>query len=329
MRDTVANGSLTITQKRESSGRDDTCSATKRRVVTTARREQNRVAQKAYRERQKQERKRLKQQKAQGGDRPRLRPLLKRGDSSVSERQESSQKLSNEPKATWPDSNQVIDTVNSQLHDAEESSESEFPDLYLNMLQFSTSAFFASCLANAVSLGFDLSRIANCSVECMSPFYQPNLCTTQDHTTLAQAGSGVLSSYNNTAIPIHLRPTMAQILIPHHVSLDLIPLPFLRERAIMLSAAMPHVFNNWELKVDIYDRGGLTIWRLDSSNRGKGANGRDSYPPWDMKSWEAAPWFLKKWCVLIGGNHDELYNQSIGWQVVRDMICSRDKLVQN
>jgi hypothetical protein len=50
MRDTITNASLTISQKRESSDRDDTYSPAKRRVVTTARREQNRVAQKAYRE---------------------------------------------------------------------------------------------------------------------------------------------------------------------------------------------------------------------------------------------------------------------------------------
>ncbi|KAM0198434.1 hypothetical protein ACHAPI_003957 [Fusarium lateritium] len=301
MRSSTTNECATVSEEQRNPGRDDPFLPAKRRVVTTARREQNRVAQKVYRERQKQERKILKQQKAQGGQRPRPRPLLKRGGDPDSERQDPTPKLSQESK-------------------------SEFPDLYLNMLQFSPTAFFASCLANAVSLGFDLSRIANCGVEYISPFYQPNLSSTIDHTVLVQAGSGVLSSYNNTTIPMHLRPTMAQILIPHHVSLDLIPLPFLRERAIMLSDAMPHVFNSWELKLDVYVRGGLTIWRLDSSRRGGGANGRDSYPPWDMKSWEAAPWFMKKWCALLGENHDELYNQSIGWQVVRDMICSRDKL---
>lgn len=86
----------------------------------------------------------------------------------------------------------------------------------------------------------------------------------------------------------------------------------------MLSAAMPHAFNNWELKLDIYERGGLKIWRL------KGESGRDTYPPWDMKSWEAAPWFLKKWCMLMGREYDKINEQSIGWQVVRDMISSRD-----
>jgi hypothetical protein len=205
--------------------------------------------------------------------------------------------------------------------DSDRSSEYNFPDLYLNMLQFSPTAIFTSCLTNAVSLGIDPSVIANCGVEHISPFYQPNLSYTLDHAALIQAGSTIISSFSNTSIPIHLRPTMAQILIPHHTSLDLIPLPFLRERAIMLSAAMPHIFNNWELKLDIYERGGLTIWRLKHE---KGSGTRDTYPPWDMKSWEAAPWFLKKWCMLMGREYDKLYNQSIGWQVVRDMICSRD-----
>ncbi|KAF4993235.1 hypothetical protein FGRMN_6599 [Fusarium graminum] len=309
-----------VSQKREVSDRGADAPPAKRRVVTSARREQNRLAQKAYRERQKDERQRLKQQKSQVNQ-GRLRPLLKRSAASEPERQDLTRKPSQK----------IAELLTDQIsleNDGEESSGSNFPDLYRNMLQFSPTAFFASCLANAVSLGFDLSRIADCGAEYISPFYQPSLSTTLDRTALSRAGSAALSSFNNTSIPKHLRPTMAQVLIPHHVSLDLIPLPFLRERAIMLSAAMPHLFNNWELKVDVYERGGLTIWRLNSSKQGRGANARDSYPPWDMKSWEAAPWFLKKWSMLMGGDSEELFNQSIGWQVIRDIICSRDGGVQ-
>ncbi|KAH7191065.1 hypothetical protein BKA60DRAFT_471822 [Fusarium oxysporum] len=305
----------------------------KRRVLTTARREQNRLAQKAYRERQKQERIRLKQEKAQAARGQRLRPLLKRDDvppNGSPRGRESSQmtpqtcgQVPISPEEGVENIDRFIDTTKASQNDLNGNSGSNFPDLYLNMLQFTPTAIFTSRLANAASLGFDLSRIADCSVEHVSPFYQPSLSTTLDHTALVQAGSTILSSFNNTEIPVHLRPTMAQILIPHHISLDLIPLPFLRERAIMLSAAMPHLFNNWELKLDIYDKGGLTIWKLKHE---RGLNGRDSYPPWDMKSWEAAPWFLKKWCMLMGKEYDKLYNQSIGWQVVRDMTCSRDSL---
>ncbi|EXA34214.1 hypothetical protein FOVG_14647 [Fusarium oxysporum f. sp. pisi HDV247] len=328
MRDTVKDGSANrddaVSRKRTSS-KDDDAPQAKRRVLTTARREQNRQAQKAYRERQKQERIRLKQEKAQAQAScgQRLRPLLKREelpsrDSSGQQRSMREITLCDEGFLETVDTS--VSTPSSQNNSVKKL-EPNFPDLYMNMLQFSPAAIFTSCLTNAVSLGLDPSVIANCGVEHISPFYQPNLSITLDHATLIQAGSNILSTFNNTSIPVHLRPTMAQILIPHHTSLDLIPLPFLRERAIMLSAAMPHVFNNWELKLDIYERGGLTIWRLKHE---KGESVRDTYPPWDMKSWEASPWFLKKWCMLMGREYDKMHNQSIGWQVVRDMISSRD-----
>ncbi|CCT69558.1 uncharacterized protein FFB20_05906 [Fusarium fujikuroi] len=318
MSDTIkgssANENDTVSRKRTSS-RDGDAPPAKRRVLTTARREQNRQAQKAYRERQKQERIRLKQERAQAKATcgQRLRPLLKREDLSPvdsSEQQSSIEEISLCDESLL----EPIDTSAKKL-------EPNFPDLYMNMLQFSPAAIFTSCLTNALSLGLDPSVIANCSVEHISPFYQPNLSSTLNHAALIQAGSNILSTFDNTSIPIHLRPTMAQILIPHHTSLDLIPIPFLRERAIMLSAAMPHVFNNWELKLDIYERGGLTIWRLKHE---KGESVRDTYPPWDMKSWEAAPWFMKKWCMLMGREYDKMRNQSVGWQIVRDLISSRD-----
>ncbi|KAF4436060.1 hypothetical protein FACUT_6751 [Fusarium acutatum] len=318
MRDIVKEGSANkddAASRKRTGSKDDDAPPAKRRVLTTARREQNRQAQKAYRERQKQERIRLKQEKAQAQATrgQRLRPLLKREDPSPidSYQQESS---IDEISPCDEDFTETVDTSVKKL-------EPNFPDLYMNMLQFSPAAIFTSCLTNAISLGLDPSVIADCSVEHISPFYQPDLSSTLNHAALIQAGSNILSAFKNTSIPIHLRPTMAQILIPHHTSLDLIPIPFLRERAIMLSAAMPHVFNNWELKLDIYERGGLTIWRLKHE---KGESVRDTYPPWDMKSWEAAPWFLKKWCMLMGREYDKMNEQSIGWQVVRDMTSSRD-----
>ncbi|KAF4947067.1 hypothetical protein FGADI_10697 [Fusarium gaditjirri] len=310
----AANGDDAVSRKRTRS-KDHDAPPAKRRVLTTARREQNRRAQKAYRERQKQERIRLKQEKVQAQQHrgQRLRPLLKREE--LPTRDSCEQQSSIGEISQWDAD--VPETADTSV----KKPEPNFPDLYLNMLQFSPVAIFTSCLTNAISLGLDPSVIANCSVEHISPFYQPSLSTTLNHAALLQAGANILSTFSNTSIPIHLRPTMAQILIPHHTSLDLIPIPFLRERAIMLSAAMPHVFNNWELKLDIYERGGLTIWRLKHE---KGESVRDTYPPWDMKSWEAAPWFLKKWCMLMGREYDKMHNQSIGWQVVRDMICSRD-----
>lgn len=81
---------------------------------------------------------------------------------------------------------------------------------------------------------------------------------------------------------------MAQILIPHHASLDLIPLPLLRDRVIMMSFAMPQIFDLWDLKLDIYVRHAL-VYQSDGSNH--------DYQSWDQNNWKATPWFLRKWCL--------------------------------
>lgn len=81
---------------------------------------------------------------------------------------------------------------------------------------------------------------------------------------------------------------MAQILVPHHASLDLIPLPLLRDRVITMSFAMPQIFDLWDLKLDIYVQHALVY-------QSHGPNG--AYQSWDQRSWKATAWFLQKWCL--------------------------------
>lgn len=137
-------------------------------------------------------------------------------------------------------------------------------------------------LQNAICLGFDLDQLTDCTQLYMSPFYR--CIAAQDHP------QDLVASTFNSSIPMHLQPTMAQILIPHHASLDLIPMPLLRERAIMKSFAMPNDFNLWDLKLDIYTRHAVVVRR----HRPAGTS-----QPWDQKNWEAMPWFLKKWSMSI------------------------------
>lgn len=149
-------------------------------------------------------------------------------------------------------------------------------------MQTSQHTIWVALLHNAICLGFNLDQLSDCSQPYMSPFYRS--IAEKDHP------GDLIASTFNSSIPIHLQPTMAQIMVPHHASLDLIPIPLLRERAIMKSFAMPNDFNLWDLKLDVYTRHALVVRR----HRAAG-----TCQPWDQKNWEAMPWFVKKWSTMI------------------------------
>lgn len=144
---------------------------------------------------------------------------------------------------------------------------------------------FRACLSNAIRIGIDVAELLNCERFCMSPFYRPMTQMNCDPAAFA-----AVSSYDS--LPASLKPTPAQILIPHHASLDLVPLPRLRERAILTCAALPHIFSLWEMKLDIYTRNALECHSRDTSSG-------VTLQPWDRRSWQAAPWFISKWKVVV------------------------------
>lgn len=220
----------------------------------------------------------------------------------------SRDEVTNESSISASKDNQSHSTTSSStlsestLSPSSQSNHNYQTSLYANTLEFLPTTIFSAIHHNALSLGFDLGKISSCSNDCMSPFYQTNINPKTEPTSLTTPP---------TNIPVHLRPTLAQLSIPHHASLDLIPIPFLRERAIMLSAALPQKFNLWELKLDIYVNGGLNVWRCRQDCGG------GDYQPWSMRSWEASPWFLNKWCMVVGG--DEFRVQSGLWRTLREL----------
>ncbi|KAK7421619.1 hypothetical protein QQX98_002086 [Neonectria punicea] len=193
---------------------------------------------------------------------------------------------------------------------------SRLPCIKRNSIRLVPTNVACAVLENALSLGFDLTKIVACTGEYISPFYQPNASPETDPETLIAYSTAIVNPSSSRSIPAHLRPTLAQVLIPHDASLDLIPLPFLRDRAIMLSAVMPHTFNLWELKADIYHRGGLVIWQCDRTGQGSKAES-PFFQPWDMRSWEATSWFLQKWCMVVGGKESAFWKQSAWWHALR------------
>lgn len=177
-------------------------------------------------------------------------------------------------------------------------------DPYSNFIQFTHTRIVSACLHNAQVLGLLIQDIASpLSMPC-SPFYRP--------ITAADDPKEILASMTKPSTPVHLQPTMPQVLYPHHAFFDTIPIPILRARAITLSAIQPDLFNPLELKKDIVS-GGLICWTSGVNH----SRGYIKGQPWDMRSWEIAPWFLKKWRMLLDGEDGDAWKQSLWWQRAR------------
>lgn len=178
------------------------------------------------------------------------------------------------------------------------------PDPWRNNIQFTKTTIFNAFLTIALSLGFNLRDLvdANClSTATQSPFYRP--------TTPQDDPRALLAAARLPFAPSNLQPTLPQILIPHHPFLDLIPFPALRASAVTLAAAMPHAFSMTELKKDVYIHGALVCW--------VGAQSGGTGQPWDTRSWEAAPWFLRKWRLLLDGENGDIWKSSKWWREAR------------
>lgn len=115
-----------------------------------------------------------------------------------------------------------------------------------------------------------------------------------------------------------LRPTHTQLVTPHPSYLDCIIYPSFRDRAIELSAA--NKLNHWDLFCDIISDG-LVCW--GSANK----TGMENGVAWSMRSWEARPWFLKKWWFLAGGEEEEVWQNSRWWWSMRGEDINVDEIL--
>ncbi|KFY05460.1 hypothetical protein V492_08528 [Pseudogymnoascus sp. VKM F-4246] len=188
------------------------------------------------------------------------------------------------------------------------------PSPRLNCLQFYQTTFFMATLYNARSMGFILDEENVTVSHCLrsSPYYRP--------VTPADDPKDLLAAITRPSTPAHLRPTLAQVIYPHPAFMDLIPIPAFRERAIALAVTRPQAFNLWDLKKDMVQGEGLVPWsNIGTASRSARMSGGQGQP-WDIRSWEAAPWFLRKWRMLVDGEEGELWNQSLWWQRARGVI---------
>ena len=195
--------------------------------------------------------------------------------------------------------------------------------LSANFLRLQGENSLAACLAIGATLGITQDSYIN---DHPSPFYLSSRAfdsgflasgTEFGYTPPSYLESPALTEYTTPSlhsqdsvakIKPDLRPTNAQLVMPHPSYLDCIIYPSFRDRAIELSAA--NKLDHWDLFCDITNDG-LVCW--GSTNKAGMENG----VAWSMRSWEARPWFLKKWWFLAGGEDEEVWQGSRWWWSMR------------
>lgn len=187
--------------------------------------------------------------------------------------------------------------------------------LRANHLRVETLCIISAMYANCQQLGY--SPDAFCCDESQSAFYRPGACL--DLLT-GPGENGSPNSVVQTVQKIYkglrpdLRPTKEQIMFPHDQFLDIMPFPTLRSNLLNNTEYL----DEDEFCFDILN--GLTCWGgagLGQRDRNGGTGRATTATPWDSRSWEAKPWFLRKYWKLLGGEDGELVRQSQWWRGMR------------
>ncbi|KIW68510.1 hypothetical protein PV04_04450 [Phialophora macrospora] len=138
-----------------------------------------------------------------------------------------------------------------------------------NHLQLVGESCWAATMAIAQSLGISMQAYVN---DHPSPF-----------STASNAGIHT--------IPVDLRPTAYQLIIPHPSYLDCIPFPHFRSMAIYLSSMKR--LDHCSLFLDLM-HDGMICWGRERASAPYGRSMRDGVA-WNKRSWEVRKWFWRKW----------------------------------
>ncbi len=150
-----------------------------------------------------------------------------------------------------------------------------------------------------------------CADDSPSPFYRPSPEFADD--AARDRTIGMVQQMFKSLKP-DLRPCAEQIAVEHHPYIDILPFPTLRRNLIMHQKEIDEdEFLNDTLTGLVCWGGAGTVKRDPDNVTGHAATGT----PWDMRSWEAKVWFLKKYWRLLGEEEGELVRQSEWWRSVR------------
>jgi hypothetical protein len=151
-----------------------------------------------------------------------------------------------------------------------------------------------------------------CADESPSPFFRVD-SSSADPLTRANVVAAVQKAFK-TKLKHDLRPTEEQITISHHPMIDIYPFPTLRNNLVTRQGE----YDEDEFFHD--SLAGLICWGsagIGQRDRDASAGKASTGSPWDLRSWEAQEWFLKKYWSLMGGEDGELVRQTEWWRSIR------------
>ncbi|KAI3082961.1 hypothetical protein CBS147353_2556 [Aspergillus niger] len=182
-------------------------------------------------------------------------------------------------------------------------------DPYTNSLRIDRVCTIAAILDLVRHVG--VTEEALCADESLSPFFRPTAVMVDE-----AAKRNLIRTVQETfkSLKPDLRPFQEQITIEHHPMIDILPFRTLRRNLI----TRQHDIDEDEFFDDMLS--GLVCWGgagIGKRDRQVSTGYASTGTPWDVRSWEAKVWFLKKYWSLLGGEDGELVRQSEWWRSIR------------
>ena len=182
-------------------------------------------------------------------------------------------------------------------------------DPYANNLRIETVCVTAALYNLGLYIGVTEETI--CADKSPSPFFWSSVESADD---MAKASVVCTVQRMFKTLKPDLRPSSEQITVDHHPYIDVLPFPTLRKNLITHQERIDEDGFFHDVLTGLVCWGGAGIGRKDRQNAtGDASTGT----PWDVRSWEAKVWFLKKYWNLLGGEDGELVRQSEWWRSMR------------
>jgi hypothetical protein len=180
-------------------------------------------------------------------------------------------------------------------------------DPYANNLRLEAICTLAAMSALGTYIG--ITQEVLCAEESLSPFFRPGAASADRADNTVRTVQRIFET-----LKPDLRPGREQITVEHHPFIDILPFPTLRRNLITNQKK----FDEDEFCEDIL--AGLVCWGgagVGQKDREASTGYASSGTPWDVRSWEARAWFVKKHWGLLGGEDGELVRQSEWWRGIR------------